>query len=33
VKNKNAVIWVRIALAAIAVGLGFVGFLASDAFL
>jgi hypothetical protein len=33
VKNKKAVIWVRIALAATAVGLGLVGVLASDSLL
>ncbi len=33
VKTKKAVIWVRIALAAIALGLGLVGVLASDSFL
>jgi len=33
VKNKKAVIWVRIALASIAVGLGLTSVLASDFFL
>jgi len=32
-KTKKAVIWVRIALAAIALGLGLVGVLASESFL
>jgi len=33
VKNKKVVIWVRIALAATAVGLGLTSVLASDSFL